>query len=113
MVINRMPPKINRHGWFQSLLTNRDIGLLCIVAQYAEKIRQVNSSRGAQSPQQLPQRTTNTQHPVGVLGVPSQTIHIQEPLYEYILLTKDDDQSTSSRACELMRQGKEMEESNE
>jgi len=42
--------------------------------------------------------------------VPSQTIHIYEPLYEYILQTKGDDQSMSERVRELLQKGKEVEE---
>jgi len=41
--------------------------------------------------------------------VPSQSIHIPKELYEYILATEGEDQSTSARASELMRKGKEVE----
>lgn len=41
--------------------------------------------------------------------MPSQTIHIPEQLYQYVLSTKDEDQSTSARASELMRKGKQSE----
>lgn len=65
----------------------------------------------AQAPKTLPTISNNTQQPVGV-SVPSQTIHIPEDLYEYLLSTKDEDQSTSARATELMQQGKDTEEDN-
>ena len=65
----------------------------------------------AQAPKTLPTVSNNTQQPVGV-SVPSQTIHIPEELYEYLLSTKDESQSTSARATELMEQGRETEEDN-
>lgn len=108
-----MVVQITKHSGVDPTLINSDIGLLCIVAHYAEKIRLVNSSRGAHGPQQLPQQNTNTQHPVGAKGMPSQTIHIPEELYEYTLSTKGDEQSTSKRVCELLQKGKEMEETHE
>lgn len=48
--------------------------------------------------------------PVGALHVPSQSIHIPKDVYEYILDTEEDEQSTSARATELMRKGMEQEQ---
>jgi len=45
--------------------------------------------------------------------MPSQTIHLPEELYKYILATKGEDQSTSGRITELVKRGKEMEDHNE
>lgn len=52
-------------------------------------------------------------HPVGEQQMPSQTIHLPEELYKYILATKGEDQSTSGRITELVKRGKEMEDHNE
>lgn len=48
--------------------------------------------------------------PVGARDMPSQTIHIPEQLYQYVITTKEDGQSTSARASELMHRGKAAEE---
>jgi len=44
-----------------------------------------------------------------VVGMPSQTIHIEEETYNYISDTKDDGQSFSGRVRELLNKGKEVE----
>jgi len=45
-------------------------------------------------------------------AMPSQTIHIGEDTYSWIINTKDEEQSFSARARELLQKGKEV-ESNE
>lgn len=50
----------------------------------------------------------NILHPVGA-WMPSQTIHIPKELYQYILETEAEDQTTSARATELMQKGKTVE----
>ena len=45
--------------------------------------------------------------------MPSQTVHIPEGMYEYILLSKADDQSTSGRVTELLQKGRKREEIHE
>jgi len=42
--------------------------------------------------------------------MPSQTIHIPKQLYQYVLDTEGEDQSTSDRVRELAEKGKEVEE---
>lgn len=41
--------------------------------------------------------------------MPSQTIHIREDTYKWIIETKGEEQSFSERARELLRKGKEVE----
>ena len=51
--------------------------------------------------------------PCRVLRMPSQSVHIPEELYQWILDTKRDDQSTSKRVTKLLEKGKAWEEKHE
>jgi len=51
-------------------------------------------------------------HPVG-FAMPSQTIHFGEELYQFIIQSKGEEQSTSDRVRELTEAGREVEEHNE
>lgn len=42
--------------------------------------------------------------------MPTQTAYLSEELYQYVLSTKDEEQSTSSRIAELVKKGKGVEE---
>jgi len=45
--------------------------------------------------------------------MPSQSVHIPEQLYQYVITSKAEEQSTSARITELVRKGKRTEETNE
>jgi len=47
------------------------------------------------------------------VGVPSQTIHIPNEDYVYILETAGDNDTVSGRAAELIRKGRGVEQDNE
>jgi len=49
------------------------------------------------------------QKPVGE-RMPTQTVYLREELYEYVLTTTDDEQSTSARVSELVAKGKGVEQ---
>jgi len=42
--------------------------------------------------------------------MPTQTAYLSEELYQYVLTTKEEEQSTSSRIAELVEKGKEVEQ---
>jgi hypothetical protein len=41
--------------------------------------------------------------------MPTQTVYLPEDLYQYVITTTGDDQSTSARVSELVEKGKEVE----
>lgn len=108
---NIMECKTARRGRFDRALVNADRGVLHIVAHEAEKIRAANTTSHPHGPQLLPQTPPYShQNPVGRASMPSQSTHIPEELYEYIITTKGDEQSTSARICELLEKGREVEQ---
>jgi len=48
------------------------------------------------------------QQPVG-FSMPTQTVYLPEQLYQYVITTTDEEQSTSARVSELVEKGKEVE----
>lgn len=53
--------------------------------------------------------TTNNQQPVGA-RMPTQTAYLSEELYQYVIETKEEEQSTSARIAELVEKGKGVEQ---
>lgn len=108
---NIMESTIARRGRFDTALVNADRGVLHIVAHDAEKIPAANTTSHPHGPQHFPQTPPYShQNPVGRASMPSQSTHIPEELYEYIITTKGEDQSTSARVCELIEKGREVEQ---
>jgi len=109
-----MKDRTTRHNGFDGALVNADIGVLDIVARYANQIFHLNTNNRVQywpnPPQTLPYRHL---YPVGRARMPSQSVHFPEQLYEYIISTKGEDQSTSARIAELVEKGKQMEATND
>lgn len=42
-------------------------------------------------------------------AMPTQTVYLPEQLYQYVITTTEEDQSTSARVSELVQKGKEVE----
>lgn len=70
-----------------------------LVTRVIEEYRQFGTDR----PQRI--SVSGLLQPVGS-AMPSQTVHFDEELYQYIITTKGEDQSTSDRVRELAEAGK-------
>jgi len=111
MPMNNMASKIARRCGFDPVCMFPDRGILQVVTRYANQNCQMDSPVRTHGPQLLPQpHTYRHLDPVGIETMPSQSVHIPEQLYEYVITTKADEQSTSARVTELVRKGKAKEE---